>query len=800
MKHTTRSLVLLLIFLFTALASFSPAAAGSAVHEKIRVGYSSSGSLLYQDENGVFRGYDVIYLYEIARYTGWDYEFVPYDDWSKAVADVHAGKIDILPTVLKTPQREPDMLFSLYPMASTNIALIARPGDGRYVYGDLSSTAGARVGVRANTADTKAFEQWAWNHGLTFDVTDYPDRGDLLAALRAGTIDLAATSYAGEAQKFPAIAEFSPQSMYFAVNPAKPQIAAQLNQAMGDILLYDSSFTRTLERMTKPDRNRYHVLVSDKERSLIDALPTQRVALPMNEVPFSYERDGKIRGITVHVLNRIAELTGLSFAYVPAKDAEDACRLVENGDADMVGGFVARHIEAQAAGLRMTTPYYQDQMAFLVRNGQDPDHVAIPSDYLAVMQEIFPDLQYEVTSSTAEALDLLEKGRVDALACDMASISYYSSVLHRGDYEMRPVPNVPAHITFALPRDADPALGFLLDRTIQYLVDTEMDEITQEAINRAPLSFTNLFDRLSGTQANILVFALVLAICFLAYSLWLVWHRRGLERRITAIEHARENMTASLAWEKKMGHAQQDFIYYMDDNIVEPLQTSLRSLLKKGAAEPGTPLHEDYLRCGQIYDFMMEVRLLNQLAQDKFTLRQWRNTALRQMLLHHGNLLAKAAECKRIHYAQDFSGVSEEQALLDARGFSMMLMRIMNYLMNLTPEGGSLLLSASVSHMVEATPPRNILWLFVHAPDVLLPPHILQAMLAMQESAQKSPRTIYESMAKIPCHTAEERALLIRAAILDLLIPKLGGEWEIHCTEKGGTEIAVSLLLEKKNA
>ncbi len=64
----------------------------------------------------------------------------------------------------------------------------------------------------------------------------------------------------------------------------------------------------------------------------------------------------------------------------------------------------------------------------------------------------------------------------------------------------------------------------------------------------------------------------------------------------------------------------------------------------KCAAEPGTTLHEDYLRCGQLYDFMMAVRLLNQLTQDKFTLCQWRNTALRPMLLHHGSLLAKAAE------------------------------------------------------------------------------------------------------------------------------------------------------------
>ncbi|MCI7056274.1 MAG: transporter substrate-binding domain-containing protein [Selenomonas bovis] len=246
-----------LLLALCALVCLLPAAAAAEdaappTHAKVRVGYSASGSMLYRDEDGHYLGYDALYLYEIARYTGWDYEFIPYTNWSQAVADVAAGRIDLLPTVLKTPEREKEMLFSLYPMASTHIGIIARPGDARYVYGDFASTDGARVGVREQTADTKAFYQWAAKNGLSFHIARYDDRGDLLAALRAGDIDLAATSYAGEAQKFPAIAEFSPQAMYFVIAPQRPQLAAQLDQAMGNILLYNSSFVSTLERIAQP--------------------------------------------------------------------------------------------------------------------------------------------------------------------------------------------------------------------------------------------------------------------------------------------------------------------------------------------------------------------------------------------------------------------------------------------------------------------------------------------------------------------------------------------------------------------
>ena len=697
-----RSLLLALCALVCLLLPSAAAAAEDAApptHAKVRVGYSVSGSMLYRDEDGHYLGYDALYLYEIARYTGWDYEFIPYTNWSQAVADVAAGRIDLLPTVLKTPEREKEMLFSLYPMASTHIGIIARPGDARYVYGDFASTDGARVGVREQTADTKAFYQWAAKNGLSFRIARYDDRGDLLAALRAGDIDLAATSYAGEAQKFPAIAEFSPQAMYFAIAPQRPRIAAQLDQAMGNILLYNSSFVSTLERIAQPDRNRYRVLVSDKEKDFVAALPPQRVALIVDNAPYSYLLDGKMEGITVRVLERIAALTGMKFTYVPVKDVAEAFTLLADGEIDLIGSLCVNYSRAQDYGLRMTTPYEQDSLALLVRSGHEPDRLAATAGNGLHLRAQMPDKDYVMTATSADALALLEQGSVDAIACDMTTATYYASLLHRSDYELRTLPSIPAYLSLALPRDADARLGFLLDRTIQYLVTSEMDEIEQKELNAAPISFTNLFDRLTGAQANALVFLLVLAICLLAYFLWMLWHRSRLERRVAVIEREHDSMTASLAWEKKIGHAQQDFFTYMDDNIMSPVRASLKNLLALGAAEPESPLYEDYLRCGQVQDFLIEVRLLNQLTQGDIALADWQDIPLAATLKRQGNILSMAAARKGIRFTMDFSGIGEEHVLVERRLFLMTLTRIMSYLIKYSPAGGSLLFSGSLSHM-----------------------------------------------------------------------------------------------------
>lgn len=322
-----------------------------------------------------------------------------------------------------------------------------------------------------------------------------------------------------------------------------------------------------------------------------------------------------------------------------------------------------------------------------------------------------------------------------------------------------------------------------------------MDEIVQQETNRAPLSFSNILDRLSGAQANALVFLLVLAICLLAYFLWTLWHRGRLERRVAFIEREHDSMTASLAWEKKIGHAQQDSFAYMDDNIMDPVRTSLKHLLAMGAAEPESPLYEDYLRCGQVQDFLIEVRLLNQLTQDNLALADWQDIPLADTLKRQGSILSMAAARKNIRFTMDFSGIGEEHVLVEKRLFLMTLTRIMSYLIKYTPAGGSMLFSGSLSHMGD-DPQRCVLWLFFHAPKLIVTPELQQAASAMRETAQRNPRTIYECMAQAKCQSIDERAMLIRLAILELLIPKIGGEWEFSCTKAKGTEVTVDLVLD----
>ena len=162
------------IFLCLFLCLFYTGQASAAAQSKtIKVGYDISGVLTRKDADGNFRGYNVEFLYEIAKYTNWQYEYVPYKSWSVAMTDLENGKIDLLPTVLKTPDRENTMLFGNHWMGMIHVALVVPKNDRKHFYGDITSLQGIRIGVRRQTKDGADVQQWAKEAGLHYELSTY---------------------------------------------------------------------------------------------------------------------------------------------------------------------------------------------------------------------------------------------------------------------------------------------------------------------------------------------------------------------------------------------------------------------------------------------------------------------------------------------------------------------------------------------------------------------------------------------------------------------------------------------------
>ena len=89
----------------------------------------------------------------------WTYEYVKYPSWEEACAALEASKVDLLPMVYYTEDRERRMIFSASSLCEISATLNVRLDDTRYAYEDFKTFSGMRVGVIANSQDAEAFAQ-----------------------------------------------------------------------------------------------------------------------------------------------------------------------------------------------------------------------------------------------------------------------------------------------------------------------------------------------------------------------------------------------------------------------------------------------------------------------------------------------------------------------------------------------------------------------------------------------------------------------------------------------------------------
>ena len=108
--------------------------------QKLRVGYYAYTGFNMIDADGTYSGYSYELLQKIARYRNVTYEYAGYDgDVDNTVAMLAAGKIDVIATLRKTPEREEILDFTASPVGTVASMLTVRAGNRTIVAGDYST-------------------------------------------------------------------------------------------------------------------------------------------------------------------------------------------------------------------------------------------------------------------------------------------------------------------------------------------------------------------------------------------------------------------------------------------------------------------------------------------------------------------------------------------------------------------------------------------------------------------------------------------------------------------------------------
>jgi len=164
--------------------------------------------------------------------------------------------------------------------------------------------------------------------------------------------------------------------------------------------------------------------LSAEEKAYLDRSGEITIGCPIQNCPllFQNEKTGQLEGITIDILNIVAETTGLTFHYQALPSGNITYEDLQRLQIDMVAGVEFHEINKNSSGIVMTDPYLHAEKVFVCKKGvvfqQDSEMtiaVASGSQTLEkVIRQQYPMFQILFCDSTEEALSALLAGKADA--------------------------------------------------------------------------------------------------------------------------------------------------------------------------------------------------------------------------------------------------------------------------------------------------------------------------------------------------------------------------------------------------
>jgi len=162
-----------------------------------------------------------------------------------------------------------------------------------------------------------------------------------------------------------------------------------------------------------------------EEQAFCDRTGEITIGCPADNCPilFLNEKTGQLDGISIDVMNMIAEKTGLTFLYQVLPSGEITYEYLQKSGVDMVAGVEYNAVNMQSAGIVMTEPYIRTEKVFVCKRGMvfQPDSpmvVAVASGSQTIEKVIhqqYPAFRVVFYDSAEEALSALLAGKADAV-------------------------------------------------------------------------------------------------------------------------------------------------------------------------------------------------------------------------------------------------------------------------------------------------------------------------------------------------------------------------------------------------
>lgn len=531
----------------------------------LRVAFPPGNGINVVNGDDSYGGTTYAWLSEIAKYTGWEYEFVTggamelMDDMSSG------GDLDIMGGMYYMPIYDDIYEYTKYAAGTSYCWLIYRKDDSSIHDFDLTTLNGKTIGVYGRAvARIDRLEKFLSFNELSCELRRYDDVNDYENCLEDDSVDLMLGSDVFMDAHYNVAAKFDGQPYYFVVKKGETELRDQLDWAMGEIYAANPNFA--IEIYNKYSYASDHVnsiAFSEADLAYIAQAEPLRVAVQRDRYPLHYyQTDGTEAGVIYDLFRLISKKTGLTFSFVFADTYLDMVNLVHDGEADIMGYFFDDENFAKANGLVLTSSYASlDNVILRNKKSAFPAEdltlavikgMAVPADGLHNSVLYF--------NSSEECLRAINSGEADYMQLP----SSFASELYQKDFyaniAIMEAQKRSTVLTIALPLPVNLPLYSILSKTLKSFSSEESERIRSQNLippDVGKATFKSLVYSHPVISISIFLIILLVVVC----GMILLW-RSKMKTQVLKFQ---------LDKSVEMAQAKQEFLSRMSHELRTPM-------------------------------------------------------------------------------------------------------------------------------------------------------------------------------------------------------------------------------------
>ncbi|MBV1786846.1 transporter substrate-binding domain-containing protein [Marinobacterium sp. D7] len=449
-------------------------------------------------QDGRYQGVSRDILDLVANKTGLKLRYITGQSWAEMLAAFKSGELDILPAIYKSESRAEYTEFTDPYLEVKDYAFMRSDAPPP---ASLEALAKMRIAViegyqiaenlRNRFPDIKLVRVDSLQQGIDAVLLGRADAYiDGYAVVR---YHLARNLQTGIEPVLPV--DFYVNTLHVGVSKRQPLLAGIVQKAVASISDEEKNAILLKWFGEQPTLVRQRIELSAQERTFIAEHPQIRVFHDANWPPFSFEEKGRAEGLSVSLMNLIAEKTGLSIDYVTGPAWDEAMQDARDGQIDLL--LDVSPSPERAEYLTFTSPYIQALRGIVMRQGAPPVErfeqlldktIALPRGfyYTEYFQKYHPEVKLYLVDTDEEALQAVAYGKADLTLGVMAAHQYLMEKNYITNLKIVGLPESeldsdlfqPSPLAIAIRKSA-PELASILDKGLAAISTDEMRALIQ---------------------------------------------------------------------------------------------------------------------------------------------------------------------------------------------------------------------------------------------------------------------------------------------------------------------------------